>query len=232
LSEKKNEIKDLIDILLSNKVEGRNFSDEEIIAHAKTFLGAGHETTATLCCWIFYVLVKHHSVYDKIKSEVNSVLTNKSHNANKLEFDDLKKLKYLDCVIKETLRMYPSVPMVMRNAKESRKYGEFIIPKGVTVIVAPYLLHHDPKVWDEPEVFKPERWLVKQKMHSNQYIPFLFGPRDCIGKRFALMEAKVIVALLVREFKFEMKDEDYNAVKRKSFVTMKPSALPMYISSC
>jgi len=93
-------------------------------------------------------------------------------------------------------------------------------------VISPYILHHNPKLWEDPEKFDPERWLakdgVKKKYHAYQYIPFLLGPRNCIGSKFALMEAKIILATVLRSATFTMSREAYDRTERTLAVTMRP----------
>ncbi|KAG5263893.1 hypothetical protein AALO_G00269800 [Alosa alosa] len=112
--------------------------------------------------------------------------------------EDLKKLRYLDCVVKE--RIFPSVPLFARSICED--YG-FKVPKGVNTVIIPYALHRDTRYFPEPEEFRPERFLPENSVgrHPYAFIPFSAGPRNCIGQRFAMMEEKVILASVLRHFK-------------------------------
>lgn len=116
--------------------------------------------------------------------------------------DDLKKLKYLECVVKESLRLFPSVPFFARNLNEDCEVAGYKIVKGSQVIIMPYALHRDPRYFPNPEEFKPERFFPEnlKGRHSYAYVPFSAGPRNCIGQKFAMMEEKTILSCILRHF--------------------------------
>ena len=99
---------------------------------------------------------------------------------------DAAELKYLECCIKESMRLYPSVPGVMRTITEDTKVGDYILPKGLTVWLQYYAMHRNPRVYPEPNVYKPERFLPEQSAgrHPYAFLPFSAGPRNCIGTQF------------------------------------------------
>ncbi|XP_015427377.1 PREDICTED: cytochrome P450 4V2, partial [Myotis davidii] len=111
--------------------------------------------------------------------------------------EDLKKLKYLECVIKETLRIFPSVPLIARELNEDCDVGGYNVVKGSQILIIPYALHRDPQYFPDPEEFKPENSVGR---HPYAYVPFSAGPRNCIGQRFAMMEEKVILSCILRHF--------------------------------
>ncbi|ELK36924.1 Cytochrome P450 4V2 [Myotis davidii] len=110
--------------------------------------------------------------------------------------EDLKKLKYLECVIKETLRIFPSVPLIARELNEDCDVGGYNVVKGSQILIIPYALHRDPQYFPDPEEFKPN----SVGRHPYAYVPFSAGPRNCIGQRFAMMEEKVILSCILRHF--------------------------------
>ncbi|KAI4462783.1 cytochrome p450 family 4 [Holotrichia oblita] len=120
-----------------------------------------------------------------------------------LQFADLSELKYLERVLKESLRMYPSVPTIARMTSEDMKIDQYIIPKGVTVALHIYDVHRNPKFYPNPEKFDPDRFLPENSKdrHPYAYIPFSAGPRNCIGQKFALAEEKVVLSYILRNFK-------------------------------
>ncbi|XP_053556231.1 cytochrome P450 4V2 [Bombina bombina] len=127
---------------------------------------------------------------------------NKGQSDRPVTMDDLKKLRYLEAVIKEALRLYPSVPFFARTVTEDCTIRGFHVPKGVNIVIIPYALHRDQEHFPEPEEFRPERFLPENAVGRNPYayIPFSAGLRNCIGQRFALMEEKVVLSAILRNF--------------------------------
>ncbi|KRX93607.1 Cytochrome P450 4V2, partial [Trichinella pseudospiralis] len=117
-------------------------------------------------------------------------------------FEDVKNMTYLECCLKEALRLFPSVPLFARFINEDFDIGGLTIPSGSEVIVSPYGVHRDPRHWPDPEIFDPDRFLPKNAngRHPFAYLPFSAGSRNCIGQRFALMEEKVVVSWILRYF--------------------------------
>ncbi|XP_028415753.1 cytochrome P450 4V2-like [Dendronephthya gigantea] len=120
----------------------------------------------------------------------------------KIKPEQLKDLSYLECVVKEGLRLFPSVPLFGRELTEECKFGPYRVPEGCSIIVALMGLHRNPEVWENPETFNPDRFLSENNVgrHPFAYVPFSAGPRNCIGQRFAMMEDKIVLASIIRHF--------------------------------
>lgn len=191
-----------LDILLRHSLDtDTSFSDDDIREEVDTFMFEGHDTTAVAISWSLYLIGLHQDHQAKVYEELSSVLGNDPQR--QILIDDLKELKYLDCVIKECQRLYPSVPITGRESTEDFKLGDQVIPKGSTIDVFIYALHRDPEVFPDPERFDPSRFLPENsnKRHPYAFIPFSAGSRNCIGQRFAAMELKIIVATILRNFR-------------------------------
>ena len=212
---------DLLDLLLDAKDEetGESFTDDQLVNHVKTFLFAGHETTSTLVSWTFHILSQHPNVLQKVREELNNELG----DTVEVTYNNFSKLVYLNAVIKETLRLFPPVAIVSRVLEKDFTFNEYIIPARTTITISPYVIHHHPKYWENTEEFIPERWLSENSYHPCQFIPFIKGPRNCIGERFAMMEGTVILAMLLRKYSFEQSKEEFAATKRRLRITMRPS---------
>uniref|UniRef100_T1H859 Cytochrome n=1 Tax=Rhodnius prolixus TaxID=13249 RepID=T1H859_RHOPR len=140
---------------------------------------------------------------EKVFNEVFELFGDSERNAT---LKDLQEMHYLEKVIKETLRMYPSVPYMSRVLSQDLKLsGDVIVPTGVNVVIVPYLVHRNPRFFKNPEVFDPDRFSQEncKNRHPFSYIPFSAGPRNCIGQKFAMMELKVVISTIVRFSKIE-----------------------------
>nr|AHL88989.1 cytochrome p450 4V23 [Brachionus koreanus] len=191
-----------LDLLLKAKRKDQLITFDDIREEVDTFMFEGHDTTAAAASWACQLIDSHPEVQEKLHSEIDSVLGNSERH---LTNDDLKQLKYLDLVIKETLRLFPSVPYFGRTISEDCQIGEYKILQGETAVILAYMIHRDEKYYPDPEKFDPDRFLPEniKDRHPYAYIPFSAGRRNCIGQRFALMEEKVIIANILRRFKIK-----------------------------
>uniref|UniRef100_A0A671LEK1 aromatase n=1 Tax=Sinocyclocheilus anshuiensis TaxID=1608454 RepID=A0A671LEK1_9TELE len=157
----------------------------------------GHDTTAASMNWALHLIGSHPEVQKAVQAELQEVFD------RHVGVEDLKKLRCLECVIKESLRIFPSVPLLLLLCCSVA--DGFKVPKGVNAVIIPYALHRDPRYFPEPEEFRPERFLPENSKgrHPYAYIPFSAGPRNCIGQRFAMMEEKVVLATILRHFDVE-----------------------------
>ncbi|KAK9508198.1 hypothetical protein O3M35_007915 [Rhynocoris fuscipes] len=195
--EKKNAI--LIDILLQMKSEGISLSNEEIREEINTFLFAGHNTTNLAINFCLYLLGRHPDIQKTAIAEVDSIFSDCRREPT---MDDLKQMKFIDRCIKETLRLYPSVPLIGRTSSEDQPIGNYRIPKDCDVVIIPYIIHRNPEQFPNPEKFNPDNFLPEniKGRHAYSYIPFSAGPRNCIGKRFADILMLTAISWVLREF--------------------------------
>ncbi|MBW02511.1 Cytochrome P450 4V2, partial [Eschrichtius robustus] len=176
-----NKRRGFLDLLLNvTDDQGNKLSYEEIREEVDTFMFEGHDTTAAAINLSLYLLGSYPEVQQKVDHELEEVFGRSDRPAT---LDDLKKLKYLECVVKESLRLFPSVPFFARNLNEDCEVAGYRIVKGSQVIIMPYALHRDPRYFPNPEEFKPERFFPENSKgrHSYAYVPFSAGPRNCIG---------------------------------------------------
>ncbi|CAN7992020.1 unnamed protein product [Ixodes pacificus] len=199
----RNSTRSFLDILLQMHMQDQTLTESEILDETITILGAGFDTTASSAAFCLYLLGNHLEVQEKVHEELDRVFGDDVDRP--VTLDDLRDLPYLDCVIKETLRLYPSVPVVARRIDEDMKIGEQLIPKGAVVATLIYFLQRHQKFYDEPNSFVPERFQENNGRHQYAYIPFFGGQRNCIGQRFAVLKAKVLVAQVMRRFNIESK---------------------------
>ncbi|XP_063092481.1 cytochrome P450 4A6-like [Cavia porcellus] len=189
---------DFLDILLFAKTEnGSSLSDEDLRAEVDTFMFEGHDTTASGICWTLYALATHPSHQQRCREEVQNLLGDKGS----ITWEHLDQMSYITMCIKEALRLYPPVPFVGRELSKPVTFPDGkSLPKGINVILSFHGLHHNPKVWPNPEIFDPSRFAPDSSRHSHSFLPFSGGPRNCIGKQFAMNELKVAVALTLLRF--------------------------------
>jgi cytochrome P450 len=194
----------LLGMLLAAADDQGGMSDQQLRDEAVTLLMAGHETTAVALTMALYLLSQHPNVERKLQEEVDSVLGSPSQA---LGVEDLGRLPYCRAVILEAMRLYPPVWSFGRESLVETTLGEHTIPQGMHLWLAPWLTHRDARWFDEPLAFCPERWDTAastprlrsgQPLPDGAYFPFGAGPRVCIGKRFAEMEAVLILAHVVR----------------------------------
>nr|XP_014086784.1 probable cytochrome P450 9f2 [Bactrocera oleae] len=188
----------------SPKSHGRNWTDTEMIAQCFIFFFAGFETISTLICFATQELMENPDVQEKVYQEIAEV--NERLEGKQVTYEALQGMKYLDMVISETLRKWPGAVNLDRECTKDFVFeadGKRIeIKKGQTILIPVVGLQHDPQYFPNPEKFDPERFSNenKDKIKPFTYMPFGEGPRNCIGSRFALLEAKAILYYLVRDF--------------------------------
>jgi len=175
---------------------------EDIREEVDTFMFEGHDTTSSAIVWAIHLLGAHPEVQGKVQEELDEVFGDSERN---LTYDDLPNLKYMECVIKESQRMFPSVPMIGRELEEDIELGGFRCPKGARVLIVITELHCDPLIFPEPKKFDPDRFKLENAAgrHPFAYVPFSAGPRNCIGQKFAVMEEKAVLSALLRNFNIE-----------------------------
>uniref|UniRef100_A0A1I8N027 Uncharacterized protein n=1 Tax=Musca domestica TaxID=7370 RepID=A0A1I8N027_MUSDO len=192
----------LLDVLLQATVEGEPLTDEDIREEVDTFMFEGHDTTATALSCTFHLLARHPRVQNKLLKEIQEVLGDDLESINLMNLNDLK---YMECVIKESLRLYSPIPIIAREIKEDFKYkhstiGEGVLPAGSELVMGFYVMASESKCFENANEFLPERHQQPAKMHNFQFTPFSAGPRNCIGQKFAMYEMKVILTNIIRTY--------------------------------
>lgn len=176
-------------------------SDIEVASIATSFLLAGHETARSTLAFIFYLLVVNPAVQEKLIQEIDQFYL---RNPGSTLFEAAQSIEYVDMVVQESLRMYPAAPIAARKTARNIEINGQIFPKGCAVVLPIMAIHYSPEHWPQPALFKPERFLKeeKEKRHSMAHMPYGYGPRSCIGMKLALMETKMALTALIREYKF------------------------------
>ncbi|XP_074607201.1 cytochrome P450 4V2-like isoform X1 [Acropora palmata] len=187
-----------LDLLLEAYGNGE-ISREGLQEEVDTFMFEGHDTTSAAITWTLYLLARHPDIQRRAHQEIEKFF---SHRPDTLTVEDLKELRYLDCVIKEAQRLFPSVPVLGRTVSEDYNLNGYIAPKGSTILTSIVALHRNPEVWPAPLQFDPDRFLPEnsQGRHPFAFIPFSAGPRNCIGQRFAFLEVKIVLSYVLHNF--------------------------------
>lgn len=191
---------DLLTMLMEARDEetGEGMSDAQLRDEVMTIFLAGFETTATALMWTFYMLSQHPEAEKTLHAELDEVLK----SGRRPTLADLPRLEWTRMVIEESMRLYPPVPMLARMSVEDDVIGGYEVPADTFVIISPYVTHRHSDFWESPETFEPERFRdPKAERPRFAYYPFLGGPRQCIGKSFAMMEAQLVLATLASRFK-------------------------------
>lgn len=220
---------DLLTTLMTAKDEdtGTAMSDQQLRDEVMTMFIAGHETTANTLAWAFYLLACHPDIEEKVITELEYVLAERTPDPK-----DLSDLPYTRMVIDETLRLYPAAWITNRISVETDTVCGYTIPANAFVTISPYAVHRHPDFWDKPDEFQPERFSpeITKGRHPYAFIPFGGGPRLCIGRNFALMEAPLVLAAALQRFQLQLSPGQ--VVKPGAAATLKPEGgLKMILKS-
>jgi cytochrome P450 len=187
-----------------------------------TMLAAGHETTAAALGWSFYLLNRYPEFERRLHEEVDEVL-----DGRPAAMDDLPKLTFCKAILSEVLRVYPVAWMLSRRTIEEHEMRGITLPAGTNVLISPYTMHRDPRFWDAPDDFDPDRWLGERekKITRKAYSPFGAGIRQCIGEGFAWTEATIALATIAGTWQPKFAP-GFQATPRAG-TTLHPGALPV-----
>ncbi|XP_016928979.3 probable cytochrome P450 4d21 [Drosophila suzukii] len=201
----------LLDILLQATIDNKPLTDVDIREEVETFILAGDDTTTSVVSHALQVISRHPKEQECIYEELLAVLGQDPNTP--VTQSQLLDLKYLDCVIKETMRLHPPVPILGRYIPEDLQVGDKTIPGNTSVVLIPYYVYRDPEYFPDPLTFKPERWMngKEASLASFAYIPFSSGPKNCIGKKFANLEMKTFISKVIRHFELLPLGEELKA---------------------
>jgi cytochrome P450 len=219
---------DLLSMLMAAMDEdGSQMTPKQLRDETMTLFLAGHETTAQMLGWTWYMLGENPSAEVRLHQELSSVLGGRPPEAA-----DLGGLPYLQAVMSEVLRMYPPAYILARTSIEPCQIGGYDFPAGSTMLCSPWVVHYDPRYYDDPGRFRPERWLdgLANRLPAGAYFPFGNGPRRCIGQGFALLEAAIVIGTLAQRFRFRLVPD--HPVVPEPLVTLRPrNGIPMTLQA-
>lgn len=189
---------DLLSMLLRAQDEdGSRMNDQQLRDEIITLFLAGHETTALVLSWTWYLLSQHPAAEATLLVELQAVLGGRAPT-----IDDLRRLSYTKMVVMESMRLYPPVYAFGREALQDCEIGGYQVPAGTTLFMSQWVMHRDPRYFDHPEEFNPDRWShdLANRLPKYAYFPFGGGPRLCIGNAFAMTEAVLLLATIAQKF--------------------------------
>lgn len=213
-------------LLLVGDADTAPFSDDDVENHLLAFIGAGHETTARALSWLFYLLSNDTKSRERLEAEVD-----------KLDIDSIppeswgEYLPFTIACFEETMRLFPPAPFIVRQAIKEDTHDNVTIPKNSVLFLNTWQLHRHKTLWEKPNAFMPQRFLgqARENIGRFQYLPFGVGERVCIGQRFAMQEAAILIALLARNYRFDYAGEDVPWPKMR--ITVQPeNSMPMRVT--
>ena len=186
----------------ADPVTGSRFDDDQMVDQVAVFFLAGHETSASALAWALYLLALDPATQDAVANEARQVLGNAPVPAP--EFAAVSRLKLARDVFRETLRLYPPVPMMVRQAACPVRFRSRAVPRGAQAVVSPWYLGRHEALWDQPDAFCPGRWQTQEGRSAARdgFLPFSAGPRVCPGAGFAMVEGPLLLAMLARRLRF------------------------------
>jgi cytochrome P450 len=217
---------DLLSRLLAAQDEdGTRMSDQQLRDESVTLMLAGHETTALTLSYCFYLLARHPEADGRLAAELHEVLGGRAPTVA-----DVPRLRYAEWVVKESMRLYPPAWSIGREAITECEIGGYHVPRGTQLWLVQWVVHRDPRWFDEPKSFRPERWDndLARRLPRCAYFPFGDGPRICIGASFAMMEAVLILAAVIQRFRLTLASD--RPLELEPSITLRPKhGIPMRV---
>jgi cytochrome P450 len=219
---------DLLSLLLGARDEddGSEMEREKVRDEVMTFLGAGHETTANALTWLWFALSRHPQARRRMEQEVDEVLGGRLPT-----YEDAERLPWTSACLQEAMRLYPPVPAFTRVAAGADTLDGLAIPPGTDVVISPYLLHRNPRLWDNPEGFDPERFLPGNQPAGRPrlaFMPFGGGRRICVGQGFAQLEGTLLAAMVAQRLRLDLVPG--TQVRNDVAITLRPrDGMPMTV---
>ncbi|XP_046828222.1 cytochrome P450 4C1-like [Vespa crabro] len=216
--------KTLLDYFFELSDKGELYTEKDIRDELNTIIIAGSETTATTISFVLLMLASFPEIQENVYEEVNQINCSDDPKCIPMTYDDIKSMKLLERVIKETLRLFPAVPIIARKVTQDIKViKNWTIPKGCSAVFLIYKLHRSAKYWPRPLVFDPDRFLPESNC-STYFFPFSYGRRNCIGQHVAMLEMATIIATLIKRFRITIDNPiEIAKIDVKLCITLKPT---------
>lgn len=197
--------------------DDRRMTDSQVRDEVVTMFLAGHDTTSHLLAWAFLLLARHREVYRRMQQEADAVLP-----AGVPGMEDLRRLTYCEMVLKEVVRLYPPVYLILREPVADVEVGGFAFSRGQMLFLCPWMLHREPRNFKNPEQFDPERFAEGRadEIPKGAYIPYGAGPHQCIGREFGIMEALMVISQVAR--RYDMEPEPGQSLEPEPLITLAP----------
>jgi cytochrome P450 len=220
INERRSRLDNMGDLLstfmLARDENGEPMSDRQLRDEVVTLLLAGHETTALALSWTWYLITSHPEVQDELASEADQVLAGRAATV-----EDLPRLGCAERVVTEALRLYPPAWVIGREAVQDCLIGGYPVMAGTALYMSPWVIQRDPRFFDNPSEFRPERWVgLADQLPRFAYFPFGGGPRVCIGNRFAMMEAVLILVTMIQRVRLARQQD--RTVTPLPSITLRP----------
>lgn len=196
-----------LDVLLQSMNNKEEIVIERVYEDIELMLFAGFDTISLTTCWSLYLLGQHPDIQKRVKEEISAIFGDDTDRS--ITIDDLREMKYLECVVKETLRLFPPVPFISRKANKPISFDDEVFTEDWTYVISIFHLHRNPYIYENPESFIPDRFLPENSINRNPYafIPFSGGSRICLGHRLAMLEIKIILSTILRSSSIQCVDE-------------------------
>jgi len=216
-----------LDLLLNSTIDGKPLSDQDISEEVDTFMFEGHDTTASAIAFGLYELSKAPHIQKKVTEELNDIFNDDPKREATIL--DLNNMKYLEAVIKETLRLYPSVPVFGRRLQEDATFKGTTYPKDLIISFFVYEMQRREDLFKNANKFNPDRFLEDKDegRHSFSFVPFSAGPRNCIGQKFATYEMKSAFSKIVRHFEILQADPKLKVVLSVEAILKSATGVPI-----
>lgn len=211
-----------LESMIAKAQQGDGFTDQEIKDQVNTIMFEGHDTTAAGSSFFLCVMAARPDIQAKCIEEVDSIFGNSDRPVT---FQDTLEMKYLERTIMETLRMFPPVPVIGREIEQDIKLAsdDVTLPKGCSVLIGTFKLHRRPDIYPEPEVFDPDRFLPEKSAnrHFYSFVPFSAGPRSCVGRKYAMLKLKILLANILRNFRVKESSKPMKEWKLQADIILK-----------